>query len=76
MRSQMMRGLVVGWLAAVACLPSFAKATAYKIDPQHSSAQFAVTHLRSVPKRSMRYAKQRLTHPTLCRYDIAALAAD
>ena len=40
-----MRGLVAGWLAAVACLPSFAKATAYKIDPQHSSAQFAVTHL-------------------------------
>src|SRR5438445_12833199 len=45
MRGQMMRGLVAGWLAAVACLPSFAKATAYKIDPQHSSAQFAVTHL-------------------------------
>jgi len=36
---------MAGWLAAVACLPSFAKATAYKIDPQHSSAQFAVTHL-------------------------------
>jgi len=45
MRAQMMRGLVAGGLAAVACLPSFAKVTAYKIDPQHSSAQFAVTHL-------------------------------
>ena len=41
----MMRGLMAGWLAAVACLPSSAKVTAYKIDPQHSSAQFAVTHL-------------------------------
>src|SRR6516165_2667362 len=41
----MMRGLMAGWLAAVAYLPSSAKVTAYKIDPQHSSAQFAVTHL-------------------------------
>ena len=45
MKRQIMRGLVAGGLAAVACLPSLAKVTSYKIDPQHSSAQFAVTHL-------------------------------
>ena len=32
-------------LAAVLALPISAGTTAYKIDPQHSSAQFAVTHL-------------------------------
>jgi polyisoprenoid-binding protein YceI len=32
-------------LAAVISLPAFAGTTAYQIDPRHSSAQFAVTHL-------------------------------
>jgi len=32
-------------LAAVVSLPAFAGTTTYQIDPQHSSAQFAVTHL-------------------------------
>jgi polyisoprenoid-binding protein YceI len=32
-------------LAALLSLPAFAGATTYQIDPQHSSAQFAVTHL-------------------------------
>ncbi|MGB7847766.1 MAG: YceI family protein [Candidatus Acidiferrum sp.] len=32
-------------LALVISLPVFAGTTTYKIDPQHSSAQFAVTHL-------------------------------
>ena len=32
-------------LATVLALPSFAGVTTYKIDPRHSSAQFAVTHL-------------------------------
>jgi polyisoprenoid-binding protein YceI len=45
MKGQINRVLIVGGLAAVACLPSLAKVTAYKIDPVHSSAQFAVTHL-------------------------------
>ncbi len=32
-------------LAALLCLPAFAGSTTYQIDPRHSSAQFAVTHL-------------------------------
>jgi polyisoprenoid-binding protein YceI len=32
-------------LAALLSLPAFAGPTTYQIDPQHSSAQFAVTHL-------------------------------
>ena len=39
------RAVVGGGLAAVLVLPVFAGTTTYKIDPQHSSAQFAVTHL-------------------------------
>ena len=34
-----------GGLAAFLALPVFAGTTTYKIDPRHSSAQFAVTHL-------------------------------
>jgi polyisoprenoid-binding protein YceI len=45
MRGHVRRTLLAAWLAAVVCWPSFAKVTSYKIDPQHSSAQFAVTHL-------------------------------
>ena len=37
--------LVASCLVAVTWLPAFAKATVYKVDPQHSSAQFGVTHL-------------------------------
>jgi polyisoprenoid-binding protein YceI len=32
-------------LAAMLSLPAFAGVTTYKLDPRHSSAQFAVTHL-------------------------------
>ena len=32
-------------VASLISLPAFAGATTYKIDPRHSSAQFAVTHL-------------------------------
>lgn len=32
-------------VASLIALPAFAGATTYKIDPRHSSAQFAVTHL-------------------------------
>jgi polyisoprenoid-binding protein YceI len=39
------RLVIGGALAAVLGLPAFAGSTTYKIDPQHSSAQFAVTHL-------------------------------
>jgi polyisoprenoid-binding protein YceI len=37
-------GIGVG-MAAILSLPALAAVTTYKIDPQHSSAQFAVTHL-------------------------------
>jgi polyisoprenoid-binding protein YceI len=38
--------IVVGSaLAVLLSMPAFAGTTTYKIDPQHSSAQFAVTHL-------------------------------
>jgi polyisoprenoid-binding protein YceI len=37
--------IVAGGFAAVLALPVLAGVKTYKIDPQHSSAQFAVTHL-------------------------------
>ena len=37
--------LVASCLVPVTWLPAFAKATVYKVDPQHSFAQFGVTHL-------------------------------
>jgi len=39
------RAVMGGGLAAVLGLPVFAGVTTYKLDPQHSFAQFAVTHL-------------------------------
>jgi polyisoprenoid-binding protein YceI len=44
--SRYIRRIVVGAaLAAVVSVPSFASATTYQIDPKHTDAQFAVTHL-------------------------------
>lgn len=37
--------VIAGALAAVVSLPTFAGVTTYKIDPRHTSANFAVTHL-------------------------------
>jgi polyisoprenoid-binding protein YceI len=45
MRGHCLRVMVAGALMIGGWFPAFAKATAYKLDPQHSSAQFAVTHL-------------------------------
>jgi polyisoprenoid-binding protein YceI len=45
MKVYFLKGLLTGGLGIVLWLPAFAKVTAYKVDPQHSSAQFAVTHL-------------------------------
>jgi len=39
------RGVIGAGLAIVFSLPAFAGVTTYKIDPRHSSANFAVTHL-------------------------------
>lgn len=39
------RVAVILTVASLISLPAFAGATTYKIDPRHSSAQFAVTHL-------------------------------
>jgi polyisoprenoid-binding protein YceI len=40
-----LRAVMGGGLAAVLGLPVFAGVTTYKLDPQHSFAQFALTHL-------------------------------
>jgi polyisoprenoid-binding protein YceI len=45
MGSHFTKVVVAGGLAAVLGLPVLAGTKTYKIDPQHSSAQFAVTHL-------------------------------
>src|SRR6516162_11432192 len=45
MKGNFSKVLVASCLVAVTWLPAFANATVYKVDPQHSSAQFAVTHL-------------------------------
>ena len=45
MKAYLSRVVTAGGLAAVFVLPAFARVTTYKLDPQHSSAQFAVTHL-------------------------------
>lgn len=45
MRRYFPRMVVGSALAALFSLPALAGTTAYKIDPAHSSAQFAVTHL-------------------------------
>ena len=45
MRGYFSRVAIVGGLVAVVGLPASARVTTYKVDPQHSSAQLAVTHL-------------------------------
>jgi polyisoprenoid-binding protein YceI len=45
MRGHFTKVIVAGGFAAVLALPVLAGVKTYKIDPQHSSAQFAVTHL-------------------------------
>jgi len=45
MRGHFTKVMVAGGFAAVLALPVLAGVKTYKIDPQHSSAQFAVTHL-------------------------------
>jgi polyisoprenoid-binding protein YceI len=45
MNGYIRRIAVAGALAAVVSVPSFAAATTYQIDPKHTDAQFAVTHL-------------------------------
>jgi polyisoprenoid-binding protein YceI len=45
MRAHFSRVLIAAVVVAVLSIPGFAGVIAYKIDPQHSSAQFAVTHL-------------------------------
>ena len=45
MKGYFSKVLVASCLVAVTWLPAFAKATVYRVDPQHSSAQFGVTHL-------------------------------
>ena len=45
MKGYFSRVLIGAGLAAVLSLPAFAGVTTYKLDPRHSSAQFAVTHL-------------------------------
>jgi len=45
MKGYFSRVVIGGGLAAVLSLPASAGVTTYKIDPRHSSANFAVTHL-------------------------------
>jgi polyisoprenoid-binding protein YceI len=45
MKVQFSRLAVGAALAALLCLPALGGTTTYQIDPRHSSAQFAVTHL-------------------------------
>ncbi|HTP67291.1 MAG TPA: YceI family protein [Dongiaceae bacterium] len=45
MKGYFSKGVAGAGLAAVLSLPAFAGVTTYKIDPRHSSANFAVTHL-------------------------------
>jgi polyisoprenoid-binding protein YceI len=45
MRGHFTKVMVAGGFAAVLAVPVLAGVKTYKIDPQHSSAQFAVTHL-------------------------------
>src|SRR2546430_957871 len=45
MRSHCLRSVVLGSSVAALAFPVCAKVTTYKLDSQHSSAQFAVTHL-------------------------------
>ena len=45
MSSHFTRAVIGGSLAAIFVLPVFGGTTTYKLDPKHSSAQFAVTHL-------------------------------
>jgi polyisoprenoid-binding protein YceI len=45
MKGYFSRVVIGAGLTAVLSLPAFAGVTTYKLDPRHSSAQFAVTHL-------------------------------
>lgn len=45
MKGYFSRMVIGAGLAAVLSLPAFAGVTTYKLDPRHSAAQFAVTHL-------------------------------
>jgi polyisoprenoid-binding protein YceI len=45
MKTNLSRWISAGALAAAMCLPAAAGTETYKIDPRHSAAQFAVTHL-------------------------------
>jgi polyisoprenoid-binding protein YceI len=45
MKTNLSRWMFTGALAAAVCLPAVAGTETYKIDPRHSAAQFAVTHL-------------------------------
>ena len=45
MKLSVSRMLVALGLAGMLCLPAFAGTTTWQIDPKHSSAEFAVTHL-------------------------------
>jgi len=45
MKANFSRWMATGALAAAMCLPAAAATETYQIDPKHSAAQFAVTHL-------------------------------
>lgn len=45
MKTNLSQWMVTGALTAAMCLPAVAGTETYKIDPRHSAAQFAVTHL-------------------------------
>ena len=45
MKSNLSKWAAVAGLAAVMTLPASAGTTTFQIDPRHSAAEFAVTHL-------------------------------